>query len=83
MKRRERSRRLARTSIRSLLGKTVATIPSFSMNQYGMVGEEVIAPVTALGEFPSNLSFEQGAAIWMQYMTAYGALIDIAHVAKG
>jgi NADPH:quinone reductase-like Zn-dependent oxidoreductase len=68
---------------KSWIGKTVATIPSFSMNQYGMLGEEVIAPAYALGEFPSNLSMEQGAAIWMQYMTAYGALIEIAHVTKG
>jgi hypothetical protein len=24
----------------------------------------------------------EGAAIWMQYLTAYGALIAIAHLAK-
>jgi NADPH:quinone reductase-like Zn-dependent oxidoreductase len=65
------------------LGKAVATIPSFSMNQYGMVGEEVIAPVYALGEYPASLSSEQAAAIWMQYLTAYGALIEIAPVKKG
>src|SRR5436305_12034619 len=34
------------------LGKTVATVPSFSMNQYCMLGEEVIAPVAALAEYP-------------------------------
>jgi NADPH:quinone reductase-like Zn-dependent oxidoreductase len=65
------------------LGKAVATIPSFSMNQYGMVGEEVIAPVYALGEYPSNLTPEQAAASWMQYMTAYGALIEIAQIKNG
>ncbi len=65
------------------LGKAVATIPSFSMNQYGMVGEEVIAPVSALGEYPSNLTPEEAAASWMQYMTAYGALIEIAQIKKG
>lgn len=31
------------------VGKQVATIPSFSMNQYAMLGEEVIAPAAALG----------------------------------
>jgi NADPH:quinone reductase-like Zn-dependent oxidoreductase len=65
------------------VGKSVATIPSFSMNQYPMFGEEVIAPVAALGECPANLSSTDGAAIWMQYLTAYGALIAIAHLAKG
>jgi NADPH:quinone reductase-like Zn-dependent oxidoreductase len=27
---------------------------------------------------PASLSFEEAAAVWMQYVTAYGALIDIA-----
>lgn len=68
---------------KSLVGKTVATIPAFSMNRYGMAGEEVIAPVRALGEYPAKLSASEGAAIWMQYLTAYGALIAIAHMRKG
>jgi NADPH:quinone reductase-like Zn-dependent oxidoreductase len=67
----------------SWIGKPVSTIPSFSMNDYAMLGEEVIAPVAALGEYPPNLSPVEGAAIWMQYLTAYGALIAIAHVTKG
>jgi NADPH:quinone reductase-like Zn-dependent oxidoreductase len=64
------------------LGKRVATIPAFSMNTYGMLGEEVIAPAFALGEYPAKLSAVEGAAIWMQYATAYGALISLAHLAK-
>jgi NADPH:quinone reductase-like Zn-dependent oxidoreductase len=68
---------------KSWIGKPVSTIPSFSMNEYAMLGEEVIAPVAALGEYPPNLSPVEGAAIWMQYLTAYGALIAIAHVTKG
>jgi NADPH:quinone reductase-like Zn-dependent oxidoreductase len=48
-----------------------------------MLGEEAIVPVDALGEFPEKLSAEEGAAVWMQYVTAYGALIDIAHMTKG
>ena len=65
------------------VGKSVATIPAFSMNDYAMLGEEVIAPVAALGEYPAKLSPAEGAAVWMQYLTAYGALIAIAHLAKG
>ena len=68
---------------RNWVGKSVATIPAFSMNEYAMLGEEVIAPVAALGEYPANLSPAEGAAVWMQYLTAYGALIAIAHLAKG
>jgi NADPH:quinone reductase-like Zn-dependent oxidoreductase len=65
------------------LGKRVATVPAFSMNHYAMLGEEVIAPVAALGEYPANLSPVEGAAIWMQYLTAYGALVSIAYLTKG
>ncbi|HTA84795.1 MAG TPA: zinc-dependent alcohol dehydrogenase family protein [Silvibacterium sp.] len=65
------------------IGKTVATIPAFSMIEYGMVGEEVIAPVAALGEYPPHLSPLEGAAIWMQYVTAYGALVEFGHVTAG
>jgi NADPH:quinone reductase-like Zn-dependent oxidoreductase len=65
------------------VGKRVATIPAFSMNDYAMLGEQVIAPAAALGEYPPKLSPVEGAAVWMQYLTAYGALIAIAHLAKG
>jgi NADPH:quinone reductase-like Zn-dependent oxidoreductase len=68
---------------RAWTGKRVATIPSFSMNDYPMLAEEVIAPAAALGEYPAKLSPTEGAAIWMQYLTAYGALIAIAHLTKG
>lgn len=68
---------------KSWIGKRVATIPAFSMNDYAMLGEEVIAPAAALGEYPAKLSPVEGAAVWMQYLTAYGALIAIAHLAKG
>ena len=68
---------------KSWVGKRVATIPAFSMNDYAMLGEEVIAPAAALGEYPAKLSPVEGAAVWMQYLTAYGALIAIAHLAKG
>src|SRR5579864_1938978 len=65
------------------VGKRVAVIPAFSMNAYAMLGEEVIAPAAALGEYPANLSPLEGAAVWMQYVTAYGALIAVGHLAKG
>jgi NADPH:quinone reductase-like Zn-dependent oxidoreductase len=64
-------------------GKTVATIPAFSMNAYSTLGEEAIIPVSAVGEYPAKLSPAEGAAVWMQYVTAYGALVAIAHVTKG
>ncbi len=66
----------------SWIGKQASTIPAFTLNEYGMVGEEVIAPVASIGEYPANLSAAEGAAIWMQYVTAYGALVAIAGLKK-
>jgi NADPH:quinone reductase-like Zn-dependent oxidoreductase len=65
------------------LGKQVSTVPAFSMNTYGMVGEQAVAPVSALGEYPAKFSPAEGAAIWMQFLTAYGALMEIGHLTKG
>jgi NADPH:quinone reductase-like Zn-dependent oxidoreductase len=68
---------------RDWLNKSVSTIPSFSLNQYGVVGNEVIVPVHALAEYPEHLDPTEATSIWMQYMTAYGALIEIGQPKKG
>jgi NADPH:quinone reductase-like Zn-dependent oxidoreductase len=65
------------------IDKQVSIIPAFSLNEYSMVGETAVAPVEALAVYPANLSPVEGAAIWMQYVTAFGALIAIAKVTKG
>lgn len=59
----------------SWIGKSVATIPAYGMNQYGTLGEQAVVPAFALTEYPANLTPEQAAAAWMQYITAYGALV--------
>jgi NADPH:quinone reductase-like Zn-dependent oxidoreductase len=65
------------------LNKSVSTMPAFSMNQYGVLGNEVIVPVRALAEYPSHLKPIEATSIWMQYMTAYGALVKFGQVKKG
>lgn len=65
------------------LGKKVATIPGYSQNKFGVLGEEAIVEEVSLAEYPAKLSSVEGAAVWMQYMTAYGALILIGKVAAG
>lgn len=57
------------------VGKNVSTVPGFSQNRYGTLGEEAVVPVSALGQYPPHLSPIQAAAIWMQYLTAYGPLV--------
>ena len=59
-------------------GQAVSIVPAFSMSKYGMYGEEVIAPVHAVVANPEGLSFTDAAACWMQYLTAWGALVDVA-----
>jgi NADPH2:quinone reductase len=65
------------------VGDAVSTIPSFSMNQYGVYGEAAIVPAHAVAKHPAQLSWSEAAAIWTQYLTAYGALIDIGALQKG
>ncbi|HYA30593.1 MAG TPA: alcohol dehydrogenase catalytic domain-containing protein, partial [Acidobacteriota bacterium] len=60
------------------VGDAVSTVPAFSMNQYGVYGDTAIVPAFAVAKHPASLSWTEAAALWMQYATAYGALIDIA-----
>jgi NADPH:quinone reductase-like Zn-dependent oxidoreductase len=64
------------------LGQKVSTVPAFLMTHYGVYGEVAIVPVSALAVYPDNLTPEQGTSIWMQYLTAYGALIAYAQITK-
>jgi NADPH:quinone reductase-like Zn-dependent oxidoreductase len=67
----------------SWLGKTVSTVPAFPPNAYGVYGEVAIVPAHALAVYPASLSYEQGTSIWMQYITAYGALVHLARIGPG
>ena len=58
------------------VGDRVSTVPSFSLNDYGMYGELVLAPAHAVVKLPDSVSFEQGTAIWNVFITPYGALIE-------
>jgi NADPH:quinone reductase-like Zn-dependent oxidoreductase len=65
------------------VGDAVSTIPAFSMNLYGMYGELVLAPAYAVTKNPEALSFEEASSIWMMFLTAYGALVEIAAIKAG
>jgi NADPH:quinone reductase-like Zn-dependent oxidoreductase len=66
-----------------LIGKTVSTVPAFPADKYGVYGEVAIVPAYAIAAYPASLSYEQGTSIWMQYLTAYGALIQQGKLTKG
>lgn len=67
----------------SLVGKRVGTIPGYSMNQFPVLGEKAVVPAYDVAEIPPSLSSVEGAAVWMQYATAYGALVELAKVGPG
>lgn len=64
-------------------GDKVSTIPAFSMNDYGVYGELVNVPANAVAKYPDSLSPEEGTSIWMQYITAYGALMEVGRLKAG
>lgn len=64
-------------------GDNVSVIPAFAFTDYGMYGEVVNAPAHAVVKHPENLSFEQAAASWMMYITAWGALVEYGHLKAG
>lgn len=65
------------------IGDRVSTIPAFSMRKYGVYGESAIVPATAVAHYPETLTPKEGTAIWMQYITAYGALVEYGQVKAG
>ena len=62
------------------IGDRVSTIPSFAMGDYGVYGESAVVPAYAVAHYPEHLTATQGASIWMQYITAYGALIHLSQL---
>ena len=66
-----------------LVGKRFGTIPGFSMNQYPVLAEEAVVPERVLAAVPESYSAVEGAAVWMQYCTAYGALVAFGKVGRG
>jgi NADPH:quinone reductase-like Zn-dependent oxidoreductase len=65
------------------VGEQICVMPSFSMNKYGVYAERAILPASALLKRPAGLGTHACASIWMQYLTAYGALIDISQIRAG
>ena len=65
------------------VGDKVSTIPSFKMSKYGVYGDQVVVPASSLAHYPDSLTPEEGASIWMQYLTAYGALVEYGNIGPG
>lgn len=64
-------------------GDVVSVVPPISMVSWPAYGEVATFPARLLVKHPPSLGWVEAAALWMQYLTAYGALIDIAKLRKG
>ena len=64
-------------------GDAVSIVPPISMARWPAYAELATFPAELVVRHPSELGFQQAAAVWMQYLTAYGALIDIAKLGRG
>ncbi|MER8693930.1 zinc-dependent alcohol dehydrogenase family protein [Mesorhizobium opportunistum] len=64
-------------------GDAVSIIPPQSMVRWPAYGELVTYPAALAVKHPPSLDWRTAASVWMQYLTAYGALIDIARLRGG
>lgn len=54
-----------------------------ALSDYKSWAELVAIPVTTVYKIPDNMSFHDGAALLMSYITAYVLLYDLANLRKG
>jgi NADPH:quinone reductase-like Zn-dependent oxidoreductase len=59
-------------------GDSVSIVPPQSQVRWPAYGELATFPAAHVVKHPASLGWEEAAAVWMQYVTAYGALIDLA-----
>jgi NADPH:quinone reductase-like Zn-dependent oxidoreductase len=63
-------------------GDPVSVVPSWSMVRWPTHGELATVPAKLVVQHPPSLGFTEAAALWMAFVTAYGALIDLAALRK-
>ena len=66
-------------------GERIATVPSFALSQtrQGVYGESATVPAEIVRPYPAALTPAEGAALWMAYLTAYGALVHYGGLRPG
>lgn len=65
------------------IGDAVSVVPPLSITRWGMYGEVATVPAEVAVKHPASLGWTEAAALWMQYVTAWGALIDLAKLQRG
>lgn len=64
-------------------GDRVAITPAFKQNAYGVLGEVVNLPESALEPIPGDIGYRNAAAFWMAFGTAYGLLVQTGALVQG
>ncbi len=62
------------------VGDKITILPAFEMNTYSVYAKHAIVPASAGAPYFEQWTAEENAGIWMQALTAYGALIHYAKV---
>ncbi|WP_406173623.1 zinc-dependent alcohol dehydrogenase family protein [Streptomyces sp. NBC_00996] len=65
------------------VGDPVTTGPGIEMSAQGVYAERVVLPETAVVPRPETVDAVTGAAAWLTYTTAYGALLETAGLKPG
>lgn len=65
------------------VGEKVSVATGQSIGSYGTYGESVVIPAVSAIPYPDNLTVEEAASIWVQYLTAYFAFVEVAHLQRG
>ncbi|PLW83630.1 hypothetical protein CWI75_04575 [Kineobactrum sediminis] len=64
------------------IGERYCTLPHFYDNR-GASGEALIVNARYVTRAPANLSAVEAASVWMQYLTAYYPVVELAHAQPG
>ena len=59
------------------LGDRVSVTPGQSIGRYGTYGETAIVPAASVIRYPENLTPQEAASVWVQYLTPYFAFVDM------
>lgn len=65
------------------VGDAVSVVPPLSMARWPAYADLATFPAALVVKHPPGLGWEGAAALWMPYMTAYGALIALAGLGSG
>jgi NADPH:quinone reductase-like Zn-dependent oxidoreductase len=65
------------------VGDKISVATGQPMERYGTYGESVLVPAESAIPYPSNLTPEEAASVWVQYLTAWFAFTDVANLQAG